>query len=290
MSKNSEYNDDKKKHILSNVPKIVILSMFALVVMFATFASFTTQDSGDDQSRVASFSVEAVDASAWDYQLTELFCRYDISDDIDDPYYQYLAYKVDITSNSEVDVEYIVNGLTFDDFPEEYVDVYFFDAANVNDAKYPLATDNVTNGPALKGTDNGLGSPAPDVGENDEIVPNKNPFYIDNAKIYSVKDDVFGTTITTENGVEITKTTSAKLTDGEGSVLKGFLETNPTKGDDFYIIFRVDFVEYNKIIEASDREPDSDEFTYGEGEEADVYMQYKNDFEFDVDIVFNQVD
>ena len=123
MNGNSN-NKKKKKNIFSgNLTKIVALCLFSLAVVSISLASYTTQDKGSDQSRVASFDVSAVDMSGWNYQLTELFCRYDISEDIDDGAYQYLAYKVEVRSNSEVDVEYTVNGINFPKSLPDFVDV-----------------------------------------------------------------------------------------------------------------------------------------------------------------------
>ena len=289
MNGNSN-NKKKKKNIFSgNLTKIVALCLFSLAVVSISLASYTTQDKGSDQSRVASFDVSAVDMSGWNYQLTELFCRYDISEDIDDGAYQYLAYKVEVRSNSEVDVEYTVNGINFPKSLPDFVDVLLLDGVDLTwDVKYPIDNDKTTDideGPAYK--ENMEDDTNGDVIFNYE----DNLFYDANSVVYTATredaKDEYGT-ITSSNA------TFDNVNTTEVDTLKGILETagDTPKTDDFYIVFKVDFVKFNDYVDSSELEPDNDDFEYKEETEleTDSYMQYLREFDFEIDINFVQVD
>lgn len=290
MNNNSNNKETKKNIFSGNIGKIVALCLFSLAVVSITLASYTTQDRGGDQSRVASFNVEAVDVTGWDYQLTELFCRYDISKEIDDGYYQYLAYKVQVQSNSEVDVEYTVEGINFPNNIPDFVDVLLIENANLDGATYPnhIGTATPSKGPAYKEA-KPTGTTPPNGDEYED-----NLFYQSGSStVYkAIKEDVTG-----GNNIISQRVTFDKVgTDAEGDTLKGILDTagsNP-KTAEFYIVFKVDFVEFNEQIENSTipPTPKDDDFEYKETDELveDSYIQYFKEFDFEIDINFVQVD
>lgn len=289
MNDNSN-NKKKKINIFSgNITKIVALCLFSLAVVATSLASYTTQDKGSDQSRVASFNVEAVDMTGWNYQLTELFCRYDISEDIDDGAYQYLAYKVEVRSNSEVDVAYTVNGINFPKSLPDFVDVLLLDGVDLTgDVKYPIDNDKTTDldeGPAYKEN-------MEDDTNGDGIVNYEdNLFYDANSVVYTATredaKDEYGT-VTSSNA------TFNNVNTPEVDTLKGILETagDTPKTDDFYIVFKVDFVKFNEYVDSKEPDPNNDDLEYKEKDEQefDSYMQYLKEFDFEIDINFVQVD
>lgn len=290
MNNNSNNKETKKNIFSGNIGKIVALCLFSLAVVSITLASYTTQDKGGDQSRVASFNVEAVDVTGWDYQLTELFCRYDISEDVDDGAYQYLAYKVEVNSNSEVDVKYTVNGINFPKSLPDFVEVLLLDGVNLEGASYPIDkgdTTDVDEGPAYKeGTTD-------DTNGDDAVNEKDNLFYADNSVVYepTMEYNFDG------NGVETSASaTFNKVGTDDVDTLKGILETagDDTKSAEFYIVFKVDFVEFNDYVDEREPEPDDDDFEYKEPSEQDSqidsYMQYLREFDFEIDINFVQVD
>lgn len=283
MNNNSNNKETKKNIFSGNIGKIVALCLFSLAVVSITLASYTTQDKGGDQSRVASFNVEAVDVTGWDYQLTELFCRYDISEDVDDDAYQYLAYKVEVNSNSEVDVEYTVNGINFPKSLPEFVEVLLLDGVNLGNASYPINKGN-NEGPAYKeGTTDNSNS-------DDKVDYKDNLFYADNSVVYKPTMEY---NKDSNNVVTSARATFSKV-DTTDETLAGILETagdNPKK-DDFYVVFKVDFVKFNEYVDTYEPEPDDDDFEYKEliEKETDSYMQYLREFDFEIDINFVQVD
>ncbi len=286
MNGNSN-NKKKKKNILSgNLTKIVALCLFSLAVVSISLASYTTQDKGSDQSRVASFDVSAVDMSGWNYQLTELFCRYDISEDIDDGEYQYLAYKVEVRSNSEVDVEYTVNGINFPKSLPDFVEVLLLDGVNLDDSVYPIDKDGTDDeeGPAYKEN-------TTEDKNGDGVDYKDNMFYAEDATVYE------GIVEYIEDSQTKIKTSATATFDKVGDEVgthKGILETagDSTKTDEFYIVFKVNFKEFNDYVDNNEPEPDNDDFEYKEETEleTDSYMQYLKEFDFEIDINFVQVD
>ena len=288
MNNNSNNKETKKNIFSGNIGKIVALCLFSLAVVSISLASYTTQDKGSDQSRVASFDVSAVDMSGWNYQLTELFCRYDISEDIDDGAYQYLAYKVEVRSNSEVDVEYTVDGINFPKSLPDFVDVLLLDGVDLTgDVKYPInnSETEIDEGPAYKeGTTDNSNS-------DDKVDYKDNLFYTSKSVVYEsmMEYNLDG------NGVETSASaTFNKVGTDDVDTLKGILETagDSTKTDEFYIVFKVDFKEFNDYVDDSEPDPDNDDFEYKEETEleTDSYMQYLKEFDFEIDINFVQVD
>lgn len=279
MSNNSENNQRKQIRFSNHAVKIAVLCAFTFTIIAMVFASYTTQDKGSDSSRVASFDVKAVDTSAWNYQLTELFCRYDISEEVDDGQYQYLAYKVTVKSDSEVDVRYTVDSMEITNMLPDYVDVYLYENADLSDATYPEDDGNttVTEGPAYK---------------EEKEEKDSTPFSVDNSVVYEA------TKINNKDSNDIITSTSVTFdkAGNETGVLTGVLETagGETETDEFYIIFKVDFNDFNTVIDNTEPDPFNDDLMYKEpGESADKedsYMQYKQEFDFEIDIDFVQVD
>lgn len=289
MNNNSNNKETKKNIFSGNIGKIVALCLFSLAVVSITLASYTTQDKGGDQSRVASFNVEAVDVTGWDYQLTELFCRYDISEDVDDGAYQYLAYKVEVNSNSEVDVEYTVEGINFPKSLPKFVEVLLLDGVNLEDESYPIdkGDTDVDEGPAYKEGTTG------DTNDDDEVDYKDNLFYTSNSVVYE------SMMVYNLDDYDVETSASAtfnKVGTDDVDTLKGILETagDETKSAEFYIVFKVDFVEFNDYVDENEPEPDDDDFEYKEpseqDSETDSYMQYLREFDFEIDINFVQVD
>ena len=291
MNNNSNNKETKKNIFSGNIGKIVALCLFSLAVVSITLASYTTQDKGGDQSRVASFNVEAVDVTGWDYQLTELFCRYDISKEIDDGYYQYLAYKVQVQSNSEVDVEYTVEGINFPNLIPDFVDVLLIENADLDGATYPnnVSTATPHKGPAYKEA-MPTGTSTPSEKEYED-----NLFYKSGSTVYTVDETVEEKG--ENNQVVSQRVTFDKVsTNAKGDTLKGILETagSEQKNAVFYIVFKVDFVEFNGYVDEYEPEPTNDDFNYKELDEdksiEDSYIQYFKEFDFEIDINFVQVD
>lgn len=287
MNNNSNNKETKKNIFSGNIGKIVALCLFSLAVVSISLASYTTQDKGSDQSRVASFDVSAVDMSGWNYQLTELFCRYDISEDIDDGAYQYLAYKVEVRSNSEVDVEYTVDGINFPKSLPDFVDVLLLDGVDLTgDVKYPInnSETEIKEGPAYK-------EHTTDDKNGDGVNYKDNMFYAEGTTVYE------GIVEYIEDSQTKIKTSATATFDKVGDEVgthKGILETagDSTKTDEFYIVFKVDFKEFNDYVDDSEPDPDNDDFEYKEETEleTDSYMQYLKEFDFEIDINFVQVD